>query len=93
MIATYCKAKSINLTNIYSAEVPGDRAEKIWIQRLGICAGGNRSRRIKRRTGSKPACRRVWKDHRQAITDEVVLERVAEAAKIRCILPSPRAVL
>ena len=49
MIATYCKAKSINLTNIIQPKYQEIVQKKIWIQRLGICAGGNRSRRIKKK--------------------------------------------
>ena len=60
MIATYCKAKSINLTNIiqpkYQEIVQKKYGFKDWESVLAAIGHGGL-----RRTGSKPACRRVWK--------------------------------
>ena len=81
MIATYCKAKSINLTNIiqpkYQEIVQKKYGFKDWESVLAaIGHGGLKERQVVNRLAEE-----YGKDHRQAITDEVVLERVAEAAK------------
>ena len=81
MIATYCKAKSINLTNIiqpkYQEIVQKKYGFKDWESVLAaIGHGGLKEGRVVNRLAEE-----YGKDHRQAITDEVVLERVAEAAK------------
>ena len=81
MIATYCKAKSINLTNIiqpkYQEIVQKKYGFKDWESMLAaIGHGGLKEGQVVNRLAEE-----YGKDHRQAITDEVVLERVAEAAK------------
>ena len=81
MIATYCKAKSINLTNIiqpkYQEIVQKKYGFKNWESVLAaIGHGGLKEGQVVNRLAEE-----YGKDHRQAITDEVVLERVAEAAK------------
>ena len=81
MIATYCKAKSINLTNIiqpkYQEIVQKKYGFKDWESVLAaIGHGGLKEGQVVNRHAEE-----YGKDHRQAITDEVVLERVAEAAK------------
>ena len=81
MIATYCKAKSINLTNIiqpkYQEIVQKKYGFKDWESVLAaIGHGGLKEGQVVNRLAEE-----YGKDHRQAITDEVVLERVAEAAK------------
>ena len=81
MIATYCKAKSINLTNIiqpkYQEIVQKKYGFKDWESVLAaIGLGGLKEGQVVNRLAEE-----YGKDHRQAITDEVVLERVAEAAK------------
>ena len=81
MIATYCKAKSINLTNIiqpkYQEIVQKKYGFKDWESVLAaIGHGGLKEGQVVNRLAED-----YGKDHRQAITDEVVLERVAEAAK------------
>ena len=80
-IATYCKAKSINLTNIiqpkYQEIVQKKYGFKDWESVLAaIGHGGLKEGQVVNRLAEE-----YGKDHRQAITDEVVLERVAEAAK------------
>ena len=68
MIATYCRAKSINVANIiqpkYQEIVQKKYGFKDWDSVLAAIGHGG-----------------LKEGHRQAITDEVVLERVAEAAK------------
>ena len=81
MIATYCKAKSINLTNIIQPKnqeiVQKKYGFKDWESVLAaIGHGGLKEGQVVNRLAEE-----YGKDHRQAITDEVVLERVAEAAK------------
>ena len=81
MIATYCKAKSINLTNIiqpkYQEIVQKKYGFKDWESVLAaIGHGGLKEGQVVNRLAEE-----YGKDHRQAITDEVVLERVAEAAQ------------
>ena len=81
MIATYCKAKSINLTNIiqpkYQEIVQKKYGFKDWESVLAaIGHGGLKEGQVVNRLAEE-----YGKDHRQAITDEVVLEKVAEAAK------------
>lgn len=81
MIAAYCKAKSINLTNIiqpkYQEIVQKKYGFKDWESVLAaIGHGGLKEGQVVNRLAEE-----YGKDHRQAITDEVVLERVAEAAK------------
>ena len=81
MIAAYCKAKSINITNIiqpkYQEIVQKKYGFKDWDSVLAaIGHGGLKEGQVVNRLAEE-----YGKDHRQAITDEVVLERVAEAAK------------
>ena len=81
MIATYCGAKSINVANIiqpkYQEIVQKKYGFKDWDSVLAaIGHGGLKEGQVVNRLAEE-----YGKDHRQAITDEVVLERVAEAAK------------
>ena len=81
MIATYCRAKSINVANIiqpkYQEIVQKKYGFKDWDSVLAaIGHGGLKEGQVVNRLAEE-----YGKDHRQAITDEVVLERVAEAAK------------
>ena len=81
MIATYCRAKSINVANIiqpkYREIVQKKYGFKDWDSVLAaIGHGGLKEGQVVNRLVEE-----YGKDHRQAITDEVVLERVAEAAK------------
>ena len=81
MIATYCRAKSINVANIiqpkYQEIVQKKYGFKDWVSVLAaIGHGGLKEGQVVNRLAEE-----YGKDHRQAITDEVVLERVAEAAK------------
>ena len=81
MIATYCRAKSINVANIiqpkYQEIVQKKYGFKDWGSVLAaIGHGGLKEGQVVNRLAEE-----YGKDHRQAITDEVVLERVAEAAK------------
>ena len=81
MIATYCRAKSINVANIiqpkYQEIVQKKYGFKDWDSVLAaIGHGGLKEGQVVNRLAEE-----YGKDHRQAITDEVVLEKVAEAAK------------
>ena len=81
MIATYCRAKSINVANIiqpkYQEIVQKKYGFKDWDSVLAaIGHGGLKEGQVVNRLAEE-----YGKDHRQAMTDEVVLERVAEAAK------------
>lgn len=81
MIATYCRAKSINVANIiqpkYQEIVQKKYGFKDWDSVLAaIGHGGLKEGQVVNRLVEE-----YGKDHRQVITDEVVLERVAEAAK------------
>ena len=81
MIATYCRAKSINVANIiqpkYQEIVQKKYGFKDWDSGLAaIGHGGLKEGQVVNRLVEE-----YGKDHRQAITDEVVLEKVAEAAK------------
>ena len=81
MIATYCRAKSINVANIiqpkYQEIVQKKYGFKDWDSVLAaIGHGGLKEGQVVNRLVEE-----YGKDHRQAITDEVVLERVAEASK------------
>ena len=81
MIATHCRAKSINVANIiqpkYQEIVQKKYGFKDWDSVLAaIGHGGLKEGQVVNRLVEE-----YGKDHRQAITDEVVLERVAEAAK------------
>ena len=81
MIATYCRAKSINVANIiqpkYQEIVQKKYGFKDWDSVMAaIGHGGLKEGQVVNRLVEE-----YGKDHRQAITDEVVLERVAEAAK------------
>ena len=81
MIVTYCRAKSINVANIiqpkYQEIVQKKYGFKDWDSVLAaIGHGGLKEGQVVNRLVEE-----YGKDHRQAITDEVVLERVAEAAK------------
>ena len=81
MIATSCRAKSFNVANIiqpkYQEIVQKKYGFKDWDSVLAaIGHGGLKEGQVVNRLAEE-----YGKDHRQAITDEVVLERVAEAAK------------
>ena len=81
MIANYCKAKSISLTNImqpkYMEIVQNKYGFKDWESVLAaIGHGGLKEGQVVNRLAEE-----YGKEHKQEITDEVVLERVAEAAK------------
>ena len=81
MIATYCKAKSINLSNIiqpkYQEIVQKKYGFKDWDSVLAaIGHGGLKEGQVVNRLAEE-----YGKDHKQALTDEVILEKVAEAAK------------
>ena len=81
MIATYCRAKSINVANIiqpkYQEIVQKKYGFKDWDSVLAaIGHGGLKEGQVVNRLAEEYGI-----DHRQAITDEVALERVAEAAK------------
>ena len=81
MIATYCKAKSINISDIiqpkYQEIVQKKYGFKDWDSVLAaIGHGGLKEGQVVNRLAEE-----YGKDHKQAITDEVVLEKVAEAAK------------
>ena len=81
MIATYCRAKSINVANIiqpkYQEIVQKKYGFKDWDSVLAAIGHG----RLKEGQVVNRLVEEYGKDHRQAITDEVVLDRVAEAAK------------
>ena len=81
MIATYCRAKSINVANIiqpkYQEIVQKKYGFKDWDSVLAAIGHGG----LKEGQVVNLLAEEYGKDHRQAITDEVVLERVAEAAK------------
>ena len=81
MIASYCKAKSINLSNIinpkYQDVVQKKYGFKDWEAVLAaIGHGGLKEGQVVNRLVEE-----YHKEHKQEITDEVVLERVAEASK------------
>lgn len=81
MIASYCKAKSINLSNImnpkYQDVVQKKYGFKDWEAVLAaIGHGGLKEGQVVNRLVEE-----YDKEHKQEITDEVVLERVAEASK------------
>ena len=81
MIATYCRAKSINVANIiqpkYQEIVQKKYGFKDWDSVLAAIGHGC----LKEGQVVNRLVEEYGKDHRQAITDEVVLERVVEAAK------------
>ena len=90
MIATYCRAKSINVANIiqpkYQEIVQKKYGFKDWDSVLAaIGHGGLKEGQVVNRLAEE-----YGKDHRQAITDEVVLERVAEAAKNKVHIAKPK---
>lgn len=81
MIANYCKAKSINFTNVmqpkYMEIVQNKYGFKDWESVLAaIGHGGLKEGQVVNRLAEE-----YGKEHKQEITDEVVLERVAEASK------------
>ena len=81
MIASYCKAKSINLSNImnpkYQDVVQKKYGFKDWEAVLAaIGHGGLKEGQVVNRLVEE-----YDKEHKQEITDEVDLERVAEASK------------
>ena len=81
MIAAYCKAKSINLPDImqpkYLEIVQMKYGFRDWDAVLAAVGhGGLKEGQVVNRLVEE-----YGKDHKQEITDEVVLERVAEAAK------------
>ncbi|MGF0033400.1 RelA/SpoT family protein [Bariatricus sp. SGI.154] len=81
MIANYCKAKSIPLSNImnpkYQEIVQKKYGFKDWESVLAaIGHGGLKEGQVVNRLVEE-----YGKEHKQELTDEVVLEKVAEAAK------------
>ena len=81
MISAYCKAKTINLSNIlkpkYQEVVQRKYGFRDWDSVLAaIGHGGLKEGQVVNRLVEE-----YGKEHKQEITDEVVLERVAEAAK------------
>lgn len=81
MIATYCRAKGINLGNItkpkYEEIVQRKYGFRDWDSVLAaIGHGGLKEGQVVNRLVEE-----YGKEHKQEITDEVVLEKVAEAAK------------
>ena len=81
MIATYCKAKSINLTNIiqpkYQEIVQKKYGFRDWDAVLAALGhGGLKEGQIVNRLAEE-----YQKDHKEEITDETILEKVSEASK------------
>lgn len=81
MIANYCKAKTISLSNImnpkYQEIVQKKYGFKDWESVLAaIGHGGLKEGQVVNRLVEE-----YGKEHKQELTDEVVLEKVAEAAK------------
>lgn len=81
MVANYCKAKSITLSNImnsrYQEIVQKKYGFKDWDSVLAaIGHGGLKEGQVVNRLVEE-----YGKEHKQELTDEVVLEKVAEAAK------------
>lgn len=81
MIASYCKAKAITQSDVmhtkYQEIVQKKYGFKDWESVLAaIGHGGLKEGQVVNRLAEEYA-----KDHKQAITDEVVLERVAEASR------------
>ena len=81
MVATYCKAKSLNLSNLlqpkYEEIVQRKYGFKDWDSVLAaIGHGGLKEGQVVNRLAEE-----YGKDHKQELTDEIVLEKVAEASK------------
>ena len=81
MVAAYCKAKSWNLSNLlqpkYEEIVQRKYGFKDWDSVLAaIGHGGLKEGQVVNRLAEE-----YGKDHKQELTDEIVLEKVAEAAK------------
>ena len=81
MVASYCKAKSLNLSNLlqpkYEEIVQRKYGFKDWDSVLAaIGHGGLKEGQVVNRLAEE-----YGKDHKQELTDEIVLEKVAEAAK------------
>lgn len=81
MISSYCKAKSVNQVDImqpkYMEKVQNKYGFRDWDAVLAaIGHGGLKEGQVVNRLVEE-----YGKDHKQEITDEVVLERVAEASK------------
>ncbi len=81
MIAAYCKAKAVSMPQVmipkYQAVVQNKYGFKDWEAVLAAVGhGGLKEGQIVNRLVEE-----YNKDHKQELTDEVVLERVAEAAK------------
>ena len=81
LILAYCKAKNLNITDIlqgkYQEIVQRKYGFKDWDSVLAaIGHGGLKEGQVVNRLAEE-----YGKEHKQEITDEVVLERVAEAAK------------
>ena len=81
MIASYCKAKSINLSNIMNPKYRDVMQKKYgfkdWEAVLAAIGHGG----LKEGQMVNRLVEEYDKEHKQEITDEVVLERVAEASK------------
>ena len=81
MVVSYCKAKSLNLSNLlqlkYEEIVQKKYGFKDWDSVLAaIGHGGLKEGQVVNRLAEE-----YGKDHKQELTDEIVLEKVAEAAK------------
>lgn len=81
LIAAYCKAKGINVSNIAQAKyqeiVQRKYGFKDWDSVLAAVGhGGLKEGQVVNRLAEE-----YDKDHKQEITDEIVLEKVAEASK------------
>ena len=81
MVVAYCKAKSLNITNLlqpkYEEIVQRKYGFKDWDSVLAaIGHGGLKEGQVVNRLAEE-----YGKDHKQELTDEIVLEKVAEASK------------
>ena len=81
MVVAYCKAKALNITNLlqpkYEEIVQRKYGFKDWDSVLAaIGHGGLKEGQVVNRLAEE-----YGKDHKQELTDEIVLEKVAEASK------------
>ncbi len=60
MVVSYCKAKSLNLSNLLQLKYEEIVQKKIWIQGLGFCSCIYWTWWLKRRTGRESSGGRVW---------------------------------
>ena len=81
LIASYCKTKSINLANIvkpkYQEVVQKKYGFRDWDSVLAAIGHGG----LKEGQGGNRLMKENSKEHKQELTDEVVLEKVAEASR------------